>query len=198
MLEAIIASLDLIVLQTQANATNLAVILLLPWTAFILTRLNKHLLLLGIIPRTRHGLIGIIFCPLLHKDFNHLFFNSIPLVILSDFILMQGLDYFLDVTLFITLLSGFLIWCFGKKGIHIGASALISGYWSFLMYASYVHFTVTSVILGAICIYYFAPILFSALPGNKGVSWEGHLFGLIAGVIAQKFLLFSAYFMSIA
>lgn len=98
------------------------------------------------------------FAPLLHANFNHLFFNSIPLVVLSNFILINGLLYFLYVTLFITLLSGFLIWCFAKPGIHLGASSLITGYWGLLVSDILQQGTVTAIILGIISLYYFAGI----------------------------------------
>jgi membrane associated rhomboid family serine protease len=105
------------------------------------------------------------------------------MVVLSNFLLINGLNYFLIVTLAITLLSGVLIWCFAKPGLHIGASALITGYWGLLVSNIYQQATTLSIILGLISMYYFAGILYGVFPGEKGVSWQGHLFGLIAGLI---------------
>lgn len=183
LIEELTASLDLIIKQTQANKEILAVILLIPWLFYFLNFcLNNRLLYLGIFPRHPYGLLGIIFAPLLHANFNHLFFNSIPLVVLSNFILVNGLDYFLSVTAIITLLSGFLIWCFAKSGLHIGASAVITGYWGLLVSNSLQQGTLTAIILAALSLYYFAGIFFGVFPSKKGVSWEGHLFGLAAGL----------------
>ena len=183
MLEAINASLDLIISQTQGNEKNLGIILAIPWGVyFINLLLGKRLLLLGIIPRRIYGLPGILFAPLLHADFNHIFFNSIPLLVLSDFLLIHGLHYYLIVTGFITVVSGFLIWCFAKPGIHIGASALITGYWALLVSDIYNQGSITALMLGGISLYYFAGIFFGIFPSQKGVSWEGHLFGLLAGL----------------
>lgn len=102
-------------------------------------------------------------------------------MVLSNFILVNGLPYFLWVTLFITIISGVLIWCFAKFGNHVGASAVITGYWGLLVSDILQQGTVTAVILGILSLYYFAGIFFGIFPGKKGVSWEGHLFGLVAG-----------------
>ncbi|KTD66170.1 rhomboid family intramembrane serine protease [Legionella spiritensis] len=183
MLEELNSSLNLIVSQTKANLDTLAVILAIPWLVFagnIL--LQNRLLYLGIIPRRLYGLPGIFLAPLLHANFNHLFFNSVPLLVLSNFILINGLLYFVIVTLLITVLSGTLIWCFAKPGIHVGASSLITGYWGLLVSDILQQGTLTAIILGVVCLYYFAGIFLGIFPGKKGVSWEGHLFGLLAGL----------------
>jgi len=183
MLDEINASLALIISQTQANWMILAKIIAVPWLVYFLNFFVHHrLLYLGIIPRRLIGLPGILFAPLLHANFNHLFFNTIPLLVLSDFILINGLNYFLIVTVYITCVSGFLIWCFAKPGIHIGASALITGYWGLLISSIYVQGTLTALILGGLSLYYFAGIFLGLFPSKKGVSWEGHVFGLVAGL----------------
>ena len=188
-LDELTASLNLIVYQTKTNANTLAKIIAVPWIVYILNIfLGQRLLYLGIIPRRLIGLPGILFAPLLHANFNHLFFNTIPLLVLSNFILINGLNYYLIVTALITCLSGFLIWCFAKPGIHIGASALITGYWGWLVSDIYQQGTVTAMILGGFSLYYFAGIFLGIFPSEKGVSWEGHLFGLIAGVSVSYFL----------
>ncbi len=183
MLDEFINSLIVLVNQTKNNLPILGVIVTVLWGVFLMTSIEKRLLMLGIIPRRLYGLPGILFAPLLHANFNHLFFNTIPMVVLSNFLLINGLNYFLIVTLAITLLSGVLIWCFAKPGLHIGASALITGYWGLLVSNIYQQATTLSIILGLISMYYFAGILYGVFPGEKGVSWQGHLFGLIAGLI---------------
>lgn len=189
MIDELSNSVALIVEQTRANSQILAIILLIPWVIFFITRfVSNQFLLLGIVPRHILGLPGILFAPLLHANFNHLFFNSIPLLVLSNFLLMKGLPYFLLVTLLITLMSGTALWCFGKPGLHIGASGLITGYWGLLVCDIYQSGTLTSIILGLLSLYYFAGIFLGIFPSQKGVSWEGHLFGLLAG-LATSYLL---------
>lgn len=131
MLEELSNSVDFIINQTNNNIPTLEIILLIPWLFFFVSLVFKGILLLGIIPRHVRGLPGILFAPLLHANFNHIFFNSIPLVVLSNFILINGLTYYIVVTVLITVLSGIAVWLFAKPGLHIGASGLITGYWGF-------------------------------------------------------------------
>lgn len=177
-------SLELIIYQTRANLNILGLIAALLFLVYLLVLLsNRRLLVLGIFPRRLYGLPGIFFAPFLHADFNHLFFNCIPLLVLGNFLLIQGLPFFLALTFWLSLLSGLAVWCFGKKGLHVGASALVTGYWGFLVSNSFQHAGLTNLILGLISLYYFAGIFLGIFPGKKGVSWEGHLSGLLAGFI---------------
>lgn len=184
MLDELINSLNLMISQTEINLPVLGAIVLILWGVFFITSLERRILYLGIIPRRIYGLPGVVLSPFLHANFNHLFFNTIPLVVLSNFLLMNGLHYFLVVTLAITVLSGLLIWCFAKPGLHIGGSGVITGYWGLLVMNIYQQGTLTAIILGLVSIYYFAGILYGVFPGEKGVSWQGHLFGLMAGLAA--------------
>lgn len=189
MLDELLDSMSLIIAQTQANYVALGFIALLPCFFYLLNVLTgNRLLLLGIHPRRLFGLVGIVFAPFLHANFNHLFFNIIPLVVLSNFVLIEGVGVFLKLCTMIILLSGFLIWCFGKRGVHVGASALITGLWGFLISNIVQQGTFTAILLGLISLYYFAGIFFGVFPSKKGVSWEGHLFGLVAGVAASYFI----------
>lgn len=199
MLEELMNSINLIALQTQNNVYTLSLILFIPWMVFLFSSfISNKILLLGIIPRRIRGLPGILFAPVLHANFNHIFFNSIPLVVLSNFILIHGLNYYCLVTLIITVLSGCAIWCFAKPGLHIGASALITGYWSFLISTVYQQGTLTTLILGLLSLYYFAGIFLGIFPQKKGVSWERHLFGLLAGFATSYYnlpaILYSKFF----
>lgn len=181
MIDELNKSLNLIVEKTISNTSYLLYVLFIIWGVYFLSRLIPAILLLGIIPRRLYGLPGIFFAPFLHLNFNHIFFNTIPLIVLSNFILINGFKYFLEVTLFITIISGILTWLFARSAIHIGASSVITGYWALLVMNSYEHANLTSIILAVTCIYYFIGIFLGVFPREKGVSWEGHLFGLIAG-----------------
>ncbi|RMX20983.1 rhomboid family intramembrane serine protease [Legionella jordanis] len=186
MLEDLNSSLALIIQQTQANINVLMIVLAVIWLVYFLNIfLNNRLNYLGIIPRRLYGLPGILFAPFLHANFNHLFFNSIPLLVLSNFLLINGLHYFLWVSFLIMVISGFLVWAFGKPGIHLGASAVITGYWALLVTDIVHRGGLTAIILGLISLYYFAGIFLGIFPSRKGVSWEGHLFGLLAGLITS-------------
>lgn len=190
LLNTINSALSLFIVQTQANMHILLIMVMILFTVFVASRVFPLLLALGIWPRKAYGLPGIFFAPFLHANFNHLFFNTVPLVILSNFLLINGLHYFLIVSLSIALISGFCIWCFAKPGLHVGSSAVITGYWGILISNIYLQGTLMAVILGLVCLYYFAGIFLGVFPGKKGVSWEGHLFGLLAG-IATSYLVVS-------
>lgn len=142
-------------------------------------RLNR----LGIYPRRCWGLIGIIFSPLLHKDFRHLFMNSIPLFILLCFIFLYGTRMAIQLTAVLVLLSGFGIWLFGRRGIHIGASALVMGYFGFILAIAIHTYNLLAIIIAAICLFYLGGLFASLFPTKDQVSWEGHLAGFVAGIV---------------
>lgn len=144
--------------------------------------LGSPLNVLGIYPRSLWGLIGIIFAPILHGNFNHLFFNSIPLFVLGMFILMLGQKLFIGVTVILIIVEGLLVWLFGRKAIHIGASGVISGYFGFVLGLAYFYPTMISLILGFVTLYYFGSILLGLFPSSALVSWESHLAGMVSGV----------------
>lgn len=150
--------------------------------------LKKPFNVLGIMPRRCYGIFGIVFSPFLHSNYNHLFFNTIPLFFLGLFTMTGGMVRFYWITLFITIIAGTLVWLFGRRGNHVGASGLIAGYFGFLMGEAVKKPTITALFCGAIALYYFGGILFSLFPTEEKTSWEGHLFGFLAG-IATIFIL---------
>ena len=146
--------------------------------------LGMRLNIFGIIPRKRFGLFGIVCSPFLHGNTEHLFFNSIALFILFDLMLVGGLKLFILATLMIILIGDSLVWLFARRGIHIGASGLIMGYWMFLLVNAYYQHSVIAVILAVLCLYYLAGLGLSLIPGDVGTSWEAHIFGALGGVLA--------------
>lgn len=138
--------------------------------------------LLGIYPRSAWGLIGIICSPILHGNFNHLFFNSIPLFVLGMFILMLGKTLFIGITVVLAIMEGTIVWIFGRKALHIGASGVIAGYFGFVLGLAYFYPTMISLILGFVTVYYFGSILLGIFPSSALISWESHLAGIISGV----------------
>ena len=190
MFNNLLDSLNFIIQQTQNNAPVLAQLMAVLWGVFIINKLFLHnaLLNLGIRPRRLSGLIGIFATPFLHANFNHLFYNSIPLLVFSNFILIHGIPFFIEVTLLITIISGLLTWALAKPGIHIGASGVITGYWGLLVMDIYQQGSILAILLGGFCLYFFAGIILGIFPGERGVSWQGHLFGLIAGILTSYLL----------
>jgi len=138
----------------------------------------------GIWPRHARGLIGILLAPILHNNFNHLLFNSVPLLFLGLFAISLNEPLFYYATGIIIVLAGLGVWLVGRPGIHIGASALIAGYFGYVLGAAYERPTFTTFFCAGVALYYFGGILFSLFPTEKTTSWEGHLCGFLSGLVA--------------
>lgn len=182
----LIDQLQVFLLQMQANVPLALAIVGGIWVVYFFNLAVGHRLdILGIYPRHIRGLPGILFYSFLHADFNHLFFNSIPLFVLTCFMLVGGVTKFFIASVIIILLSGMAIWLFGRRAIHLGASSLTMGYWSYLLADAYRHPSVSAIILAVVCVYYFGGFLFDLFPREEKVSWEGHVFGFLAGLVAM-------------
>lgn len=165
------------------------VILFLGFINIINQAVGGRLAILGIIPRHIFGLLGIVFSPFIHGNFNHYFFNSLPLFFLMNMVLIYGFNVFLAVTAMIMLISGSLTWLFGRHALHIGASGVILGYFGFLVIIAYLVPSFLSIMLLLCTLYYFGGLVASLIPiHTDGVSVEGHIFGFLAGM-ATYFLL---------
>jgi membrane associated rhomboid family serine protease len=139
---------------------------------------------LGILPRNFFGLIGIPLSPFLHRNFTHLLFNSIPLFVLGLALLTSdGVIGFCWITLVVTMAGGLGVWLCARPGIHIGASGLISGYFGYILVSAYTQPSVITILIAVLAAYYFGGIFLGIFPGKKDISWEGHLFGFLSGVL---------------
>lgn len=140
--------------------------------------------ILGINPRHPFGLVGIIFSPFLHRNFSHLLFNTIPLFVLGLTLLVSnGSIHFYFITAFIAILGGLGVWLFARKGLHIGASGVISGYFGYILMNAYTQPSFTSILTAILAIYYFGGIIIGLFPQEKATSWESHLFGFVSGML---------------
>lgn len=142
---------------------------------------HYRLNILGIWPRRWIGLPGIFCSPFLHGSAEHLFFNSVPLLFLLTLMQLFGQQVFIIVSLVIMVVSGVAVWLLGRPGIHVGASGLLMGYWGFLLVQVYCQPSVMGIIIAALCLYYLGSLWLNLLPSGKQTSWEGHVFGCVAG-----------------
>ncbi|QGK72068.1 rhomboid family intramembrane serine protease [Allosaccharopolyspora coralli] len=138
----------------------------------------------GIFPRQVDGLDGILWAPLLHGDFAHLGANTVPLLVLGWLVMAGGLGQFVGVTATIWLLGGLGTWLIGFPAPHIGASGLVFGWMVFLLMRGFFARSVGQIVVAIVLFLYWGGILWGVLPGQPGVSWEGHLFGALAGALA--------------
>jgi len=143
----------------------------------------------GIKPRSVSGLRGILFMPFLHADFGHVLANTLPFIILGGLVIMRRTRDFFIVSGVIILVSGLGVWFLGGSGtVHIGASALVFGYLGFLLLRAYFEWSLTSIIIAIVVGFMYSGLIWGVLPLQAGVSWQGHLFGFIGGVLAAYLL----------
>jgi membrane associated rhomboid family serine protease len=138
----------------------------------------------GIMPRTFSGLQGVIFSPFIHSNLEHLYNNSIPLMVLLAALLFFYRKEALGIIVYGILLSGIITWLIGRANYHIGASGLIYVLVSFIFfkgiqtqYYRLVALSLTVVVLYGGMLWYVFPKV------DETISWEGHLSGLIAGLV---------------
>ncbi len=147
---------------------------------------GNRLLVFGILPRTLIGLRGIVFAPFLHGSFAHLLANTIPLLVLGSLVLLSGRAAFFRASIMIAVVGGGLTWAFGRAAYHVGASGLIFGYLGFLVAKAWYERQVLSIVIAVVAGVLYGGILWGVLPIIPGVSWEGHIFGFLAGLIAGR------------
>ena len=151
--------------------------------------LNGSLDAFGVRPRTVDGLRGIFFMPFLHRGFGHLLANTIPIIVLGWLVMIRRtVDIFLVAAVTI-LVSGLGVWLFGgSNSVHVGASGLIFGFFGFLLARAYFERSLVAIALAIAVFLLYGGIIWGVLPGRNGVSWQGHLFGFIGGILAAYLL----------
>ena len=139
----------------------------------------------GIIPHALDGLDGVIFAPFLHANLDHLYGNSVPLLLTGTFVLATGVSRFLYVTAVIALVSGLGVWFTGDPHtVVIGASGVIFGYLGFLLVRGIVERSWWGIGVGVLVGLLYGTQLSGVLPTDGRYSWQAHLFGLVGGMVA--------------
>lgn len=141
----------------------------------------------GVLPRTLSGLKGIVFSPLIHSDWKHLFDNSIPLFILTFalFYFYRGISF--TIFFYIYIIGGMILWIIGRDSYHIGASGIIYGLSAFLFVSGVIRRVTHLMAISLLVVFLYGSLIWGLLPFDYKVSWEGHLSGTIVG-IALAFL----------
>jgi len=143
----------------------------------------------GIRPRTVRGLVGIVASPFLHGGFAHLAANTGPLVVLGALVMARGVRDFLFASVVIAVVGGLGVWLVaGSASVHIGASGVVFGYLGFLVLVGLLEKSLVGVLVSVGVGLAYGGLLWGVLPGQPGVSWQGHLFGALAGLLAAKWL----------
>lgn len=159
-------------------------IVLLIWSV-MWVEVNFHLdfTSYGVYPRRASGLQGILWSSFIHSGPQHLMNNTVPI-----FVLTMALFYFYrniswKVLLWTIILSGVGTWLIGRPAYHIGISGVIYGLVSFLFFKGVLTKNRRLVALSLVVVFLYGSLIWGTLPIKEGVSWEGHLSGLVVGLL---------------
>ena len=159
------------------------------WVVETLDAAGAHLDSNGIHPRDPGTLPDIAFAPFLHAGWGHLIGNTIPFVVLGCAIALSGLARVAMVTVIVAVIGGVGTWLIGPAHTnHIGASGLVFGFAAYLIARGIFSRNPIHLVAGVgVIAVYGATLAFSLVP-HPGISWQGHLFGAVGGVVAARML----------
>jgi membrane associated rhomboid family serine protease len=141
----------------------------------------------GVRPRRRAGLDGIVWMPFLHADYGHIASNTVPLLALGGLVAARGMRYWARVTGAIFVIGGALTWLLAGEGNHIGASGIVFGYFGAILGAAVFERRIRTLAAALLALGFYSSLIAGLVP-QEFISWEGHLFGMVGGVIAAKAL----------
>jgi len=153
--------------------------------AILDNRLDRY----GIEPREVDGLDGIVAAPFLHVGFGHLAANTVPFVVMGLVIALEGPLRLLGVTAITAVVSGLGTWLIAPADtIHLGASGVVFGYATYLIARGLFNRRPVEIAIGVVVALLWGGALLAGLEPQQGISWQGHLFGAIGGVVAARVL----------
>jgi len=137
----------------------------------------------GVLPRKLTGLRGVFLSPFIHSDISHLFNNSIPLGVLLSALIYFYQKVYLNILFIGGVLTGVLTWVIAREAYHIGASGIVYLLFSFVFFSGIIKKQYQLVAVSLIVIFLYGSMIWYVLPIKEGVSWEGHLSGLLVGLL---------------
>lgn len=144
---------------------------------------------LGVRPRTESGLWGILFMPFLHGGFGHVLNNSIGMLFLGGAVILRSVRDYIVVFLMAMFVGGLGVWLIAPaNSVHIGASGVVYGYLGYLLTTGWFERRPLAIVASILAAVLWGGLLPGILPGQAGISWQGHLFGCLGGVMAASYL----------
>ena len=137
----------------------------------------------GIFPRKLSGLPGMLTYPFIHSDWKHLFNNSTALFILGTMLYYFYREVATKSLLWVYLISGVWLWIGGRANFHIGASGIVYALFGFLFVSGLLRKHLKLMALSLLVIFLYGSLVWGIFPVDQSISYEGHLFGLLAGVV---------------
>lgn len=138
---------------------------------------------LGLIPRYLPSLHGVLIAPWLHGSWGHLLSNLLPLALMSVLVMRDGVRRYAQVSLMIIIGSGLLVWVLGRPGLHVGASGWVFGLWAYILACAWFRRSIDNLMMAGLVLILYGGMVFGFLP-QRGISFEYHLAGALAGVVA--------------
>ncbi len=158
------------------------------WLVFVVEySFNLDFTCYGVLPRTVEGVWGIVLSPFLHSSVQHLFSNSVPLLVLGWCLVYFYRDLGYRVFPLLWLLSGIFTWCIGRSAWHIGASGLTYSLSFFLFFSGILRRHIPLMAVSMIVVFLYGSIVWAMFPTARvidpTISWEGHLSGALSGLL---------------
>lgn len=137
----------------------------------------------GVYPRKFFGLKGIFFSPLLHGNFEHLFSNLIPLLIMGGGLFYYFKDLGYKIFFLIYLIVGLWVWASARPAYHIGSSGIVYGLFAFFIMSAILRKNTQLFYFALLVIFLYGSLIWGIFPLQPTVSFESHAMGLLSGII---------------
>ena len=157
-----------------------------PLVDFINLLTHRQLNQYGVIPRNIEHLTGIFSSVWLHGNLSHLLANFTALIVLAFLCKQWGKTTFWKTTMLIIVLSGSLVWLFGRPSLHIGASGLVYGYFGFSVVAGWFSKKFYLTLISVAVVIFYGSMIWGVLPSQPSTSFEYHFAGFISGILSAK------------
>lgn len=174
--------------ELRFRAGALLSLVAIQWIVWVLSLIAPGAVVsFGIVPRSLGSLTGIVTAPFVHLSLQHLLANTIPLVILGALLLLRGAAELVYVVVVTALVAGLGTWLFGAPGtIHFGASGVVFGFIAFLLFRGAFERKLSSILITLVVTAMYGSTLGSSILPQEGISWSGHVFGFLGGILAAR------------
>ncbi len=146
------------------------------------TALGADFTRFGVYPGQAHGLGGILWSPLIHSSYAHLFANTAPLLVLGTALLYGYPRSARIVIPAVYLGCGLGVWLFAREAFHVGASGLIFGFLAFIFVVGALRWDRRAIALSMVVFLLYGGLIWGVLPGRPGISFESHSIGALTGI----------------